>query len=509
MEPEDIEELKKVQAEAHRVAELLENDYRQTDNKKFVNMYAIVYAAATRSRVTDADNQYIAQDELYKMFQVLLAEVINRVPLPDGGVSDDVVFAACLRKWQHFKVLQRWMLRTFAYLSRFYIAHCHKKSLEYVSLSIFYTQLYRKVSGKVSSVLVRMVREERRGNLVDAEKMRLAVEVAERMTFGEGAVAHQTEFIEPFLQDTAEFYRVETNRWVAENSVADYLEQASKWLEDESQRAQRMLPSKLQHALVAVVEKEVLEVHLQQLLHNASSGFVAMLRDMRKDQLSLAFRVISRLKGPGLEPMAAILCDHCKQAGGSITAQYSGGTDVDYKSYCREYVDLHEQYMTLLGTEFKSNGVFQRAVKDAFEFTVNAGVTLAGGEGGAAAPASPLTPATPAVGKASGLAGPAGAVIPAAELISSFVDVMLKSPKEADEIAGGDVDDYFVKIVSLFGRVSDKDLFQEFYRKHLMRRLLSGTHPDGPCSGRLHRGRLRCSRLFCSLFHFCLRLCLV
>lgn len=36
----------------------------------------------------------------------------------------------------------------------------------------------------------------------------------------------------------------------------------------------------------------------------------------------------------------------------------------------------------------------------------------------------------------------------------------------------GDMDDVLEKVVALFGHISDKDLFQEFYRKQLSRRLL-------------------------------------
>ena len=103
----------------------------------------------------------------------------------------------------------------------------------------------------------------------------------------------------------------------------------------------------------------------------------------------------------------------------------------------RNLIALHDKYMTYVEDCFSADSLFHRALKEAFEVFCNKGVA----------------------GSSS------------AELLATFCDRLLKkggSEKLSDEA----IEETLEKVVRLLAYVSDKDLFAEFYRKRLSKRLL-------------------------------------
>ncbi|KAF6171670.1 hypothetical protein GIB67_042185 [Kingdonia uniflora] len=105
--------------------------------------------------------------------------------------------------------------------------------------------------------------------------------------------------------------------------------------------------------------------------------------------------------------------------------------------FVRKVIELHDKYMAYVNDCFVNHSLFHKALKEAFEVFCNKGVS----------------------GSSS------------AELLATFCDNILKkggSEKLSDEA----IEETLEKVVRLLAYISDKDLFAEFYRKKLARRLL-------------------------------------
>ncbi|KAH0978537.1 hypothetical protein GBA52_028256 [Prunus armeniaca] len=103
----------------------------------------------------------------------------------------------------------------------------------------------------------------------------------------------------------------------------------------------------------------------------------------------------------------------------------------------RKIIELHDKYMAYVTDCFLNHTLFHKALKEAFEVFCNKAVS----------------------GSSS------------AELLAGFCDNILKkggSEKLSDEA----IEETLEKVVKLLAYISDKDLFAEFYRKKLARRLL-------------------------------------
>ena len=123
--------------------------------------------------------------------------------------------------------------------------------------------------------------------------------------------------------------------------------------------------------------------------------------------------------------------------------------------FVRNVIELHDKYLAYVGDCFSNDSLFHRALKEAFEVFCNKGV--------------------------------AGST--SAELLATFCDNLLKKGS-SEKLSDDAVEETLEKVVRLLAYISDKDLFAEFYRKKLSRRLLF----DKSANDDHERARCRASR---------------
>ncbi|CAL5415679.1 unnamed protein product [Camellia sinensis] len=199
--------------------------------------------------------------------------------------------------------------------------------------------------------------------------------------------------------------------------TADYYSRkASNWILEDScpdymlkvEECLKREKDRVAHYLHSSSELKLLEGH---------SGCHALLRDDKVD-LSRMYRLFSKIPR-GLNPVSSIFKQHVTAEGTALVKQAEDAAS-NKKADKKDVVGLQEQ-----------------ALKEAFEVFCNKGV------GGSSS----------------------------VELLATFCDNILKkggSEKLSDET----IEETLEKVVKLLAHISDKDLFTEFYRKKLARRLL-------------------------------------
>jgi cullin 1 len=268
-----------------------------------------------------------------------------------------------------------------------------------------------------------------------------------------------------------------------EDSSPDYLIKAEECLRDEEERVNSYLHVSTRPKLLKEAENELLRVHQMQLLEKEHSGCAALLRDDKKSDLARMYRMFNRLP-KGLEPMADIFCKHVEEEGMRLVretteaaetkkekdreagkaSKEAGSSSGPESQFIRGVITLHDKYIEYVQDSFGNSSLFHKALKDAFEAFCNKQV--------------------------------AGASM--AELMATFCDNLLKkggSEKLGDE----DLELVLDKLVRLLAYISDKDLFSEFYRKKLARRLLHATSAsEDHEKGLLTRLKQQCGAQFTS-----------
>ncbi|XP_028101680.1 cullin-1-like [Camellia sinensis] len=187
----------------------------------------------------------------------------------------------------------------------------------------------------------------------------------------------------------------------------------------------------------AKVQHELLSVYATQLLEQEHSGCHALLRDDKIEDLSRMYRLFSKIPG-GLNPVSSIFKQHVTAEGTALVKQAEdAASNKKVMFFVRKVIELHDKYMAYVNNCFMNHTLFHKALKEAFEVFCNKGV------GGSSS----------------------------VELLATFCDNILKkggSEKLGDET----IEETLEKVVKLLTYISDKDLFTEFYRKKLARRLL-------------------------------------
>ena len=238
----------------------------------------------------------------------------------------------------------------------------------------------------------------------------------------------------PLLDATAEFYREEGERVLAEADVPDYLKHVERRLEEESQRAALYLDGHTRKPLIATCERMLLERHVRTLL---DKGFKVLMDDdvslsggAGMENLQRLYSLMGRVD-PAADEIRLAFSAYVKATGKLLVMDE--GKDKDMVD---NLLAFKEKLTTVVGHAFNKNESITNSLKDAFETFINQRQSRP------------------------------------AELIAKWVDGKLRGGGKGttEEELEGDLD----KVLTLFRYIQGKDVFEAFYKKDLAKRLLLG-----------------------------------
>eukprot|EP00955_Chlamydomonas_euryale_P100750 365303-Chlamydomonas_euryale.AAC.37 len=401
---------------------------------------------------------------------------------------------------------------------RYYVLRHTLHPLKDVGLLCFRDLVYEEIKKKTKDGVLRLVEKEREGELIGRTLLKNILGIFIEVGMG-NMECYERDFESFLLTDTGAFYQRKAAEWIEQDSCPDYMCKAEQCLKEEEERIEKYLHTSTRPKLLKEVEKQVLSNYETVLLQKEHSGCAALLRDDKTDDLARMFRLFQRIP-KGLEPVAEIFREHVEHEGTKLVKEVTEAVEskkekVRWKTaflesngfqrhsvtgtsfatlacpgerpcdvpcfhdagkgpskdsgssfeqqFVRSVIELHDKYLQYVTSCFSNTSLFHKALKEAFESFCNKNVA----------------------GTSS------------AELMASFCDNLLKkggSEKLTDEA----LEETLEKVVKLLAYISDKgkmklqtfwsvnakqtiflydrhrhaDLFAEFYRKKLARRLL-------------------------------------
>ncbi|CAI9274933.1 unnamed protein product [Lactuca saligna] len=379
-------------------------------SEDYMMLYTTIYNMCTQKPPHDYSQQ------LYEKYRESFEEYITSTVLPSlREKHGEFMLRELVRRWSNHKVMVRWLSRFFHYLDRYFITRRSLPALKEVGLTCFRDLVYQELHGKVRDAVISLIDQEREGEQID--------------------------------RDTSAYYSRKASSWILEDSCPDYMLKAEECLKREKDRVSHYLHFSSETKLLEKVQNELLSMYATQLLEKEHSGCHALLRDDKVDDLSRMYRLFSKIPH-GLDPVSSIFKQHVAAEGTALVKQAEDAASnkkaekrdvvgLQEQVFVRKVIELHDKYMAYVNDCFMNHTLFHKALKEAFEIFCNKGVS----------------------GSSS------------AELLATFCDNILKkggSEKLSDEA----IEDTLEKAFKLLAYISDKDLFAEFYRKKLARRLL-------------------------------------
>ncbi|XP_050670028.1 cullin-3-A isoform X2 [Leptidea sinapis] len=317
------------------------------------------------------------------------------------------------------------------YMDRVYVQQNDVDNVYNLGLIIFRDQVVRYgcIRDHLRQTLLELVARERRGEVVDRLAIRNACQMLMVLGINSRAV-YEEDFEKPFLHQSAEFYRMESQKFLAENSAAVYIARVEARISEEAERARHYLDESTEPRVVAVLEHELIERHMKTIVEMENSGVVHMLLHTRTAELACVYKLLGRV-GEGLRTVADAVSAHLREQGRALVTDTSHNTNAI--AYVQNLLDLKDRFDHFLHNSFNNDKIFKHMIASDFEYFLN------------------LNNKSP-------------------EFLSLFIDGKLKKGEKG--MSEQEIEAVLDKTMVLFRFLQEKDVFERYYKQHLAKRLL-------------------------------------
>ena len=289
---------------------------------------------------------------------------------------------------------------------------------------------------RARDLLIATIASERNGLLTDDRSvLKQTLGMLLELGQSDGSNVYEGDFETLFLAQTQEFYRIESQGYLSQNTASDYVAKATKRLEEEKERSVALaLPLTTETPLQSIIETELVERHARTLVDMEHSGFAAMLKDETKlNELRDMYTLFARVP-TSVDNLREALAERIKTDGRVlITDQEKRASDPP--AFVKGVLMMRDRYDKVVEYSFRGEKKARKRMRESFEDFLNTDAR-------------------------------------AASCLSVYVDELLRVGLRGateEQIA-----QELNKIIIVFRYLSDKDIFESFYKQHLAKRLLMG-----------------------------------
>ncbi|OIV90285.1 hypothetical protein TanjilG_08322 [Lupinus angustifolius] len=369
-------------------------------------------------------------DKLYSGLVMTMTSHLREISQSIESAQGEIFLEELNRKWaDHNKALQ--MIRDILmYMDRTFVPSNNRTPVHELGLNLWRDVVIHssKTQARLQDTLLELVFRERNGEVINRGLMRNVV----KMLMDLGLSVYQEDFEKRFLFVSANFYCLESQKFIESCDCGDYLMKAEKRLNEEMERVSHYLDPRSESKITHVVEKEMIESHMHTLVHMEISGLVIMLQNDKYEDLGRMYNLFRRVP-EGLTIVKEVMTSFIRETGKQLIMDPERLKDpVDF---VQRLLNLKDKYDKVITLAFSNDKTFQNALNSSFEYFIN------------------LNARSP-------------------EFISLFVDDKLRRGLKG--VGEEDVEVVLDKVMMLFRYLQEKDMFEKYYKQHLAKRLLSG-----------------------------------
>ncbi len=239
-------------------------------------------------------------------------------------------------------------------------------------------------------------------------------------------------FEKHFLETTRAYYRAESQAFIAENPCPVYMVKAEKRLNEEQTRVTHYLDRSTEPKLRSIVEDELVKAHATTLVEMEHSGCKSMLRDDKVEDLKRMYHLFARVPST-LEELRGAMSEYVKAWGRELVADQEREKKKDPVAFVKGLLAMRDKFDRIVSEAFGGEKVAQKKLQEAFEDFINMDTRCA-------------------------------------HYLALYVDDLLQ--KGLKGMAEEEADEALSKFIIIFKYLQDKDVFENYYKQHLSRRLL-------------------------------------
>ena len=290
--------------------------------------------------------------------------------------------------------------------------------------------IYKNSFGnKIRNLIIGFVQKERNGESVDRLLLKKAVRMLCEMN------CYNDVLEAPLLATSSQYFSDLARDLLNQTSVTDYLKLVDERLNDELLRVQYYLNQTTKSKIDSIVREEMVTKHLNTIMESPS-GYLSLIRDDKISELQRMYNLFSANEKEHLSVMIKLYTKYIEDYGMAyvMDEQKIQGTAV---AFIEGLLEQKRKYDKITNVSFYNNASFITAQNDGF---------------------------------ASFADGIKQKRIP--EFLSLYLDNVIQKCGTSSSIEY-EVEQIFNESIALFRYFRDKDIFENYYKVHLSKRLLS------------------------------------
>ncbi|KAL3297828.1 cullin 3 [Colletotrichum asianum] len=429
-------------------------------------------------RVKQHEEQYFSEHVIPEIDKLVTANLVSAAM---GGSATSVnerrkmgehFLKGVRASWDHHNTSMNMTADILMYLDRGYTQDARRASIYTATIGLFRDHILRAClnsSGEytvfdiLNSVILDHINMERDGDNIDRHLLRNIVRMLDCLyesdEENESEKLYLTTFEPAYLQSEREYYKQECERLLRDADAGAWLRHTQRRLAEENDRCDTTIHYETREKSIKVVEEELISAHLDDFLNLEGSGLKSMVNYDREEELSILFKLVSRVD-PKKTSLKTILSARVVELGLEIeqilkdtnfaTAAAADGEEGEGAEKAKtlsssaqqtaaaiKWVDdvlkLKDKFDNLWEKCFQEDLIIQTALTKSFSDFINM-------------------------------------FTKSSEYVSLFIDDNLrrgirgKTETETEEV--------LEKAITVIRYLSDKDLFERYYQKHLAKRLL-------------------------------------
>ncbi|TFK40341.1 Cullin [Crucibulum laeve] len=438
---------------------------------------------------------------LYKGVNTLVAENLDKlaeeqmVPVfPAGGINDpmqqsqegELLLKALRGVWDdHISNMVK-LGQILKYMDRVYTKSANVPEIQVKGLELFLKHIIRPpIKDHLVTAILNQVRLERDGFVINRSAVKGCVDVFLSLHVDNSGVTVYKRDLEPaFLRESEGFYKAEGEKLLSSCDAPEFLRRVEARFDSEDSRTHHYLASQTSAPIERILKDNLLSPHISTVIAFPNSGFDVMVDTNKMEDLFRLYTLVIKV-ATGLSCLKRALKASVARRGKEINdiSLGAGTADQDVEEdaqsskqkgkpkarapnagaqpatkWVQDVLDLKDRFDLIWKKAFRSDREVETALNEAFESFINTNDK-------------------------------------APEFISLFIDDHLKRGLKGK--TDTEVDMVLDKTITVFRFLTEKDVFERYYKGHLAKRLLLGRSvSDDAERGMLAKLKVECGYQF-------------
>ncbi|KAJ7650303.1 Cullin-domain-containing protein [Roridomyces roridus] len=426
---------------------------------------------------------------LYKGVNQLVAENLDHlaatqvIPAYPSGSSDETVqgqeaeilLKALRNIWDdHTSNMER-LGQILKYMDRVYAKAADVPVIWDAGLNLFLKHIIRPpIKDHLVAAILKQIQVERDGYVVNKSAIKGCVDVFITLEDANGLSVYKRDVEPAVLRESQTFYDLEGRQLLQTCDAPEYLRRAEARFESEDSRTHHYLSRNTAPALKQILQDKLLTPHLSTVISMETSGIDAMIDLNKTSDMARLYRLFIMVPA-GLPCLKRSLKDSVRRRGEAINQASSGmesGGAENVKAratsgaqtlalalkWVQDVLDLKDLFDRIWRDAFSSDRELESNLNEAFENFINLNQR-------------------------------------SSESIALFIDDHLKRGLKGK--TDTEVDLVLDKTITVFRFITEKDVFERYYKGHLAKRLLQGRSvSDDAERGMLAKLKVECGYQF-------------